>query len=138
HGIPADWPKREVARSWRLDARPIAIRSDRAKLKKVLRNLIHNAMKFTDRGSVSVDVSTENGWVDFAVRDTGIGISAEALPVIFEMFRQADQSATRRHGGVGLGLYIVKQLVRGLGGDIGVARVGGGGLALRVRLRRGL
>lgn len=135
--IPADWLKRDVALSWHIDPAPILVRSDRAKLKKVLRNLIHNAMKFTDRGAVTVKVSTENGWVDFAVSDTGIGISPEALPVIFEMFRQADSSSTRRHGGVGLGLYIVRQLVRGLGGDITVNSVVGKGSTFHVRLRRG-
>jgi len=112
------------------------LRSDRAKLGKVLRNLIDNALKFTDAGAVTVAVSTVDGWIDFAVTDTGIGISPESLPVIFEMFRQVDGSMTRRHGGVGLGLYIVKQLVRGLGGDITVASTAGAGSAFRVRLRR--
>jgi signal transduction histidine kinase len=134
--IPADWHKDEVALTFEVDPHFISVHSDRVKLKKVLRNLIHNAMKFTDRGSVSVQVSADNGWSDFSVRDTGIGIHPEALPVIFEMFRQADGSSTRRHGGVGLGLYIVKQLVRGLGGEIDVASTVGAGSTFRVRLRR--
>jgi len=135
--IPADWEKPAVRLDWRVDTAPIVIRSDRGKLKKVLRNLVHNALKFTDAGTVSVTVSVENGWVDFAVSDTGIGISPDAVPVIFDMFRQVDRSNTRRYGGVGLGLYIVKQLVRGLGGDISVTSQPGAGSTFRVRLRRG-
>ncbi|MFQ5667892.1 MAG: ATP-binding protein [Candidatus Binatia bacterium] len=134
--IPTDWQKREVALAWDVEASPILLRSDRAKLKKVLRNLVHNALKFTDRGSVTVKAAAADGWVDITVADTGIGISAEALPAIFDMFRQVDGSSTRRHGGVGLGLYIVKQLVRGLGGDISVTSELGVGSTFRVRLRR--
>jgi signal transduction histidine kinase len=135
--IPTDWQKRDVALTWEVDATPVLIRTDRAKLKKVVRNLVHNALKFTDSGAVTVKAASENGWVDFVVSDTGIGIVPEALPIIFEMFRQADGSPTRRHGGVGLGLYIVKQLVRGIGGDISVTSNVGVGSTFRVRLRRG-
>jgi signal transduction histidine kinase len=132
--IPSDWFKPEVATYWQLDPHPALLRSDRAKLKKVLRNLIHNALKFTERGSVTVQVSTRDGWVEFTVSDTGVGISADALPVIFEMFRQVDGSPTRRHRGVGLGLYIVRQLVRGLGGEITVTSEAGVGSTFHVRL----
>jgi signal transduction histidine kinase len=133
--IPSDWQKPQVALQWEMEPVPILIRSDRAKLKKVLRNLVHNALKFTDCGAVIVKVSRHDGWVDFAVQDTGMGISPEALPIIFEMFRQIDGSTTRRHGGVGLGLYIVKQLVRGLGGEIDVTSSVGAGSVFHVRLR---
>ncbi len=135
--IPTEWAKPDVKLLWQVDSTPLVIRSDRAKLKKVLRNLVHNALKFTDHGAVSVAVSGVDGWIDFAVSDTGIGMSQEALPVIFDMFRQVDGSTTRRHGGVGLGLYIVKQLVRGLGGEISVSSSVGHGSTFRVRLRRG-
>ncbi|MFI5365740.1 MAG: ATP-binding protein [Candidatus Binatia bacterium] len=135
--IPADWQKRDVALRWEVDPTPVLIRTDRAKLKKILRNLIHTALKFTDHGSVAVKATAENGAVEFSVSDSGVGIVPEALPIIFEMFRQADGSATRRHGGVGLGLYIVKQLVRGIGGDISVDSNVGVGSTFRVRLRRG-
>ncbi len=135
--IPMEWAKPDVKLLWQVDSTPLVIRSDRAKLKKVLRNLVHNALKFTDQGAVSVTVSGVDGWIDFAVSDTGIGMSQEALPVIFDMFRQVDGSTTRRHGGVGLGLYIVKQLVRGLGGEISVSSSVGHGSTFRVRLRRG-
>ncbi|MFI5397327.1 MAG: ATP-binding protein [Candidatus Binatia bacterium] len=134
--IPADWTKPNVDLTWQIDHLPILIRSDRAKLKKVLRNLVHNALKFTDHGQVTMKVSALDGWVDFTVSDTGIGMDAEALPFIFDMFRQVDGSTTRRHGGVGLGLYIVKQLVRALGGDINVSSTPGSGSIFRVRLRR--
>jgi signal transduction histidine kinase len=134
--IPTDWLKPGVELTWQIDSQPLVLRSDRTKLKKVVRNLIHNALKFTDGGAVAVGAAAENGWIDFTVSDTGIGISQEALPVIFEMFRQVDGSNTRRHGGVGLGLYIVKQLVRALGGDITVASTIGSGSTFRVRLRR--
>jgi signal transduction histidine kinase len=135
--IPADWAKANVNLVWQVESAPLLLRSDRGKLKKVLRNLVHNALKFTDQGSVTVKVTTANGWIDFAVSDTGIGMSPETLPFIFDMFRQADGSTTRRYGGVGLGLYIVKQLVRGLGGDINVTSARGEGSTFRVRLRRG-
>ncbi len=133
--IPADWMKRNVTLAWDPPTGPTVMRSDRGKLKKVLRNLIHNALKFTDHGSVTVHARADNGWVEFAVADTGIGIGAESLPVIFEMFRQVDGSSTRRYGGVGLGLYIVKQLVRGMGGEVTVTSTPGVGSIFRVRLR---
>ena len=135
--IPADWAKPAVNLIWQVEPTSLLLRSDRSKLKKVLRNLVHNALKFTDRGSVTVEVTTANGWIDFAVSDTGIGMGPEALPFIFDMFRQVDGSTTRRYSGVGLGLYIVKQLVRGLGGDINVTSACGEGSTFRVRLRRG-
>lgn len=134
--IPLDWDKPGLMLGWHVDPPSIALRSDRTKLKKVLRNLIHNALKFTERGTVTVNVTADDGWVDFAVSDTGIGIPPEALPIIFEMFRQVDGSSTRRHGGVGLGLYIVKQLVRGLGGEVSVSSVPGSGSTFHVRLRQ--
>ena len=135
--IPADWLKRDVMLVWNVASAPIVIRTDRAKLKKVLRNLIQNALKFTSRGAVTVTATADNNWAEFTVADTGIGISEESLPVIFDMFRQVDGSTTRRYGGVGLGLYIVKQLVRGLGGDVTVTSSVGVGSTFRVSLRRG-
>lgn len=135
--IPTDWVKGDVTLRWQTERAPLVIRSDRAKLKKIVRNLVANALKFTDRGTVTVRVDAEDGWTQFTVTDTGIGISPEALPVIFEMFRQVDSSTTRRHRGVGLGLYIVQQLVRALGGEVTVSSTVGVGSTFQVRLRRG-
>ena len=104
---------------------PPALRGDPHHLRQVLINLAGNAIKFTERGSVTVHVSligeTEEGIrVKFSVRDTGIGISQEAQNRIFESFVQADQSTTRRFGGTGLGTTIAKQLVELMGGRMGL------------------
>jgi signal transduction histidine kinase len=99
------------------------ITSDSTKLKQILQNLINNALKFTEAGSVvvsarSVGTPGKPQAVEFKVSDTGIGIPKEKLPMIFEMFRQVDSSATRPQGGVGLGLFIVKEFAGYLEGDI--------------------
>jgi len=105
---------------WRLPERLPAVRTDPVKLKVVLKNLIHNALKFTDVGLVTVEVTTTPGRIQFDVDDTGIGIAPELLGAIFEPFRQADSSSTRSYGGVGLGLYIVQRLLDLLGGGVSV------------------
>lgn len=110
------------------------LRTDPMKLKVLLKNLIGNAVKFTERGSVSVAVTPLDGRIEFAVSDTGIGIAPEVLTVIFEPFRQGDSSSTRRYGGVGLGLYIVRRIVNSLGGTIEVDSTVGRGSCFRVRL----
>jgi two-component system sensor histidine kinase RpfC len=104
---------------------PPAVRGDAHHLRQVLINLAGNAVKFTERGSVTVHVSmqeeTESSVrVKFSVRDTGIGIPPEAQQRIFESFTQADQSTTRRFGGTGLGTTIAKQLVELMAGRIGL------------------
>jgi signal transduction histidine kinase len=91
---------------------------DRRKLKTVLKNLAGNALKFTPAGSVRVECRRAGERCVFRVVDTGIGIRPEDQAAVFEMFRQADSSDTRRYGGTGLGLYIVRQLVRLLAGEI--------------------
>jgi signal transduction histidine kinase len=96
----------------------IWIRSDRRKVAKILTSLLNNAFKFTTEGDVLAALESRNNSVRFSVRDTGIGIDPAAHEVVFEEFRQADGSATRRFGGSGLGLALSRQLARLLGGDI--------------------
>ena len=104
---------------------PPALRGDPHHLRQVLVNLIGNALKFTEKGSVTVHVSSQSETAEqvrlkFSIRDTGIGIAPEAQAKIFESFTQADQSTTRRFGGTGLGTTIAKQLVELMAGRIGL------------------
>jgi two-component system sensor histidine kinase RpfC len=108
------------------------LKGDSHHLRQILLNLLGNAIKFTERGKVTLSVSllqeTEAGvTARFEVADTGIGIPPEAVAKIFERFVQADQSTTRKYGGTGLGTTIAKQLVELMGGTIGVdSKVGEG------------
>ncbi|QYM77728.1 response regulator [Horticoccus luteus] len=106
---------------------PACVYGDSTRLRQVLLNLCANAMKFTPRGQVVVQVEPEGDAladgkrrVRFAVADTGIGITADARPQLFQKFHQVDASTTRRFGGTGLGLAICKRLVELMGGEIGV------------------
>ena len=101
------------------------VRGDPLRLGQILTNLVGNAIKFTEQGSVvirvsSVEETAKDVTMRFEVRDTGVGISAEAQSRIFDEFAQADGSTTRKHGGSGLGLAISKQLVEMMGGQIHV------------------
>lgn len=102
-------------------ALPEYINGDTARLQQILVNLINNAIKFTDQGSVHMRLlrPDKKRWA-IEVLDTGMGIPEEELPTIFEAFRQVDSTATRKHGGFGLGLTIVKQLADLMGGDLKV------------------
>lgn len=127
--LPANWCKPGIALAWEASDTATRMRSDRGKLEMILRNLIHNALKYTEQGSVIVSARTdgERQRVDFVVADTGQGIHSEDLQGIFEMFRQGSNGGPPRGGGVGLGLYIVKQLTHALGGEIRVdSRLGAG------------
>jgi hypothetical protein len=105
----------------------VDIRGDASRLQQVLWNLLTNAIKFTPRGGgVRVTLERIDAHVRMGVADTGEGIKPEFLPYVFDRFRQADASTTRRHGGLGLGLSIVKQLVELHGGVVTVASAGPG------------
>jgi signal transduction histidine kinase/HPt (histidine-containing phosphotransfer) domain-containing protein len=102
------------------------LRGDALRLRQALVNLVGNAVKFTERGSVALQVAAEEQddrgqVVRFEVRDTGIGIAADALSRLFKPFSQADPSTTRRYGGTGLGLVISRRLVDLMGGKLGVS-----------------
>jgi signal transduction histidine kinase len=112
--------------------------TDAGKLRQALVNLIGNAVKFTDRGEVQVRAWGEDmgSVIVFEVEDTGLGISAEHLPMIFDAFWQVDQAPTRRVGGTGLGLHVTRRLVRLLGGDVVARSVLGEGSCFTIRLPR--
>jgi len=101
--------------------------SDHGKCRHILQNIVANAVKFTEQGSVTVSAVTEAGTIHISVEDTGIGIEEKNLSMIFDEFRQADDSASRRYGGTGLGLAIARNYAELLGGGISVrSRIGEG------------
>ncbi len=128
--------EKAVSMRWSWPADLPAIQCDRAKLTIILQNLINNAIKFTDRGHIEVSArqTADKKGVEIAVADSGIGIPKEALPIIFEKFRQADSSSTRVHGGVGLGLHIVKVFTELIGGSIAVKSEPGQGSTFTLSL----
>ncbi len=111
----------------KVDGEIPVVRSDQAMIRQILANLVSNAVKFTDEGSVIVSVGYEKNRLRYEVADTGIGIAKEHQKGLFEKFSQVDPSLHRRHGGTGLGLAICRELVRQLGGDIGLASDAGVG-----------
>jgi signal transduction histidine kinase len=112
------------------------LQSDKARLTIVVQNLVNNAIKFTEHGEIQVAVRhlREKNSVEIEVKDTGIGIPKEALPAIFDKFRQVDNSSTRSYGGVGLGLHIVKVYTEALGGSVAVASQPGEGSTFTLSL----
>ena len=118
-----------------LDACPGQVRGDGARVRQVLFNLLSNAIKFTPDGHVGIAVSRmPDGRCRLAVTDSGIGIAPDKIDTIFESFRQADTSTTRRFGGTGLGLTISRNLARAMGGDVHVDSVEGKGTRFSVDL----
>ena len=110
-----------------VDSPPPTVFGDTRRLQQVLWNLVHNAIKFTAKGGqVEIRIRQEGGELEIAVHDTGRGISPDFLPHVFERFRQEDGSATRRAGGLGLGLSISKHLVELHGGTIDASSGGTG------------
>ena len=110
------------------------ITSDSAMCRHILQNLISNAVKFTEVGSVEVSAQQIDDEIHVAVRDTGIGISPDQLPFIFDEFRQVDGSASRKYGGTGLGLSIAKKYAQLLKGNILVSSELGQGSTFTLRL----
>jgi PAS domain S-box-containing protein len=122
---------------------PLGLVGDPNRLRQVLLNLVGNALKFTERGSVTLRVEPERGqpggsslggggateWLRFSVLDTGIGIAGDKVEMIFGRFTQADSSTTRKYGGTGLGLAISRGLVELMGGQIGCTSEEGQGSA---------
>lgn len=99
-------------------ALPAFVFSDPFRLRQVLLNVVGNAIKFTEQGSVTVETKYENSLLKFCVTDTGIGIGSEQAEKLFQPFTQADDSTTRKFGGTGLGLFLSRRLAMLLGGDV--------------------
>jgi signal transduction histidine kinase/predicted ATPase/CheY-like chemotaxis protein/predicted Ser/Thr protein kinase len=137
-GVKAD--EKGIALRFECDSGvPTALVGDSLRLSQVLINLCNNAVKFTERGEVIVTINgrtrdSTQVTLAFEVRDTGIGIGAEALQRLFQPFRQADASISRRYGGSGLGLTISRQLVQLMGGEITMASEPGVGSTVRFEL----
>jgi signal transduction histidine kinase len=116
------------------------LHADQMRLRQALLNLMSNANKFTERGTISVDArqAQDNGreWITIAVADTGIGMTAEQMSKLFQEFSQADATTTRKYGGTGLGLAISKRFCQMMGGDITVESEPGKGSTFTVRLPR--
>ena len=114
------------------------VRSDPTRLRQIMLNLLSNACKFTEHGSVSLSVGRSradgNDWISIRVADTGIGMTSEQLGRLFQEFSQADSSTTRKYGGTGLGLAISDRLCRTMGGSIDVESEPGVGTTFSVRL----
>ena len=114
---------------------PVWVEGDETRLRQVIMNLISNALKFTNSGEVVLSAAAERSdVVAIEVRDTGIGISADQLPLLFSSFHQADASISRRYGGTGLGLAISKHLVELMGGSIRVESEPGRGSSFHFRI----
>jgi signal transduction histidine kinase len=111
-----------------------AIQTDGTKLRQMLVNLLSNGIKFTDEGEVRLGCSVSNGILEIQIADTGVGIAPENLDDVFEPFWQAEQSATRKTGGTGLGLSVTRKLARLLGGDVTVASTFGAGTTFLLTL----
>jgi adenylate cyclase len=114
-----------------------AITVDPMRLRQILLNLLSNACKFTKQGNVTLRVrrlADGRGWVELAIIDTGIGMTAEQLSKLFQEFSQAEASTAKKYGGTGLGLAITRKLARMMGGDVTVTSEHGKGSVFTVRL----
>ena len=116
------------------------LHADQMRLRQALLNLMSNANKFTDHGTITIDARQRQegsrDWVTIAVADTGIGMTTEQMGRLFQEFSQADASTTRKYGGTGLGLAISKRFCQMMGGDIAVESAPGHGSTFTIRLPR--
>src|SRR3974390_3133219 len=116
------------------------LHADQMRLRQALLNLMSNANKFTERGTISVDArhGQENGrdWITIAVADTGIGLTPEQIGKLFQEFSQASSRTASKYGGTGLGLVISRRFCQMMGGDITVASEPGRGSSFTIRLPR--
>jgi signal transduction histidine kinase len=119
--------RKGIALCWTPPQHPVPIRTDPAKARQVLINLLGNAVKYTDRGEVGLSLRTEDGQVYFETWDTGIGIPADLLPRVFDPFWQVEPSGAGGRGGVGLGLHLAQRLSQLLGGSVSVRSTPGVG-----------
>lgn len=119
-----------------LESAPRWIETDAGRVRQLVSNLLSNALKFTESGSIGLSAMVEEDGRHFSisVRDTGIGVPTHKHSEIFESFKQADSTTTRQYGGTGLGLTICRNLARALGGDISLASDVGSGAVFTVRL----
>jgi signal transduction histidine kinase/CheY-like chemotaxis protein/HAMP domain-containing protein len=130
--------KKGIELDVRLEDAPETVHTDRQRLDQILNNLVSNAVKFTERGGVTIDFAAASCSMEpgilISVRDTGIGIAADQQKGIFESFRQADSSTSRTYGGTGLGLAIARDLAQLLGGSLEVQSAAGIGSTFTLRL----
>ncbi|KAA8999658.1 PAS domain S-box protein [Paenibacillus spiritus] len=138
--MPKAEEKGLALRWWADTSVPELVEGDAVRLRQVLVNLVGNALKFTEKGSINLSVKSiplpgsESGLLEFSVRDTGVGIAVNKLDLLFTSFSQLHPSITRKYGGTGLGLAICKQLVELMGGTIFVESEEGMGSAFRFLL----
>lgn len=126
--------RKGLAVTTRVPAGGIHLVTDRRRVEQILLNLLNNAVKFTERGDVTLVVERQGGQLSFQVTDTGMGIKPEDLHVLFQPFRQVDTGLTRQHEGTGLGLAICRRLAGLLGGRIDVVSTWGGGSTFTLTL----
>ncbi|MCB9110069.1 MAG: GAF domain-containing protein [Anaerolineales bacterium] len=131
-GTPLLRPGVVLNKNFDPDIKPIF--SDQDKVKQIVLNLLSNAAKFTHEGNIDLILTQQDGYFQVAVKDTGIGISKEALNSIFDQFQQADSSTTRQYGGTGLGLAISRNLARLLGGELTAVSEPGKGSTFMLKL----
>ncbi len=128
--------KLNVKESYKTSDRKINV--DRLRFQKAIGNLLHNAVKYTHEGSISVSTQVTNGQYVVSIADTGIGIKEEFVPHLFTLFRQGDEGLSRTYEGIGLGLAISNRLITAMGGNIDVESKHGNGSTFKVKFPVGI